>query len=407
MKTRYNNRNLNELISDCKKGDNRAQMELYKRYYKTMFNISFRVLNKIDEAEDVMQESFLTAFQKLDTYRGEVTFGAWLKKIVINKSLDILKTRKSLISLDASYEIADDDGGEGYATPEKLGEKGINAYQSAMDSALQIGINILESGGSGADAVEQVIWYLEDNPLFNAGRGAALTSEGIAELDASIMRGSDLNAGAVTGLTDVKHPISAARRVMDSSVHVMFSGSGATKFAKEQGLEIVPQDYFITEKSKRSLEKAIHNDRFGTVGCVALDKHGDLFAGTSTGGITNKKHGRVGDVPVIGAGTYAKNGVAGVSCTGQGEYYIRISAAKEIISLIQYKNYTVEQAARDVIYDQIDAMGAKGGIICLDKDGNAAMEFNTSAMFRAYANSTGERIVKIFPDKTGSIPISP
>ncbi len=289
-------------------------------------------------------------------------------------------------------------GGAGYATPEKLGDAGEQAYSGAMDSALQIGLTILESGGASIDAVEQVIRYLEDNPLFNAGKGAALTSEGLAELDASVMQGSDLNAGAVTGLTDVKHPITAARRVMDSSVHVMFSGPGATKFAISQGLEIVPQEYFITEKSKRSLERALKEDKFGTVGCVALDRYGNICAGTSTGGITNKKHGRVGDVPVIGAGTYAKNGVAGISCTGQGEYFIRLAAAKEVVAQMEYKGYTAEQAAREVIFGQVEALGASGGIIVLDHLGEAAMVFNTSAMFRAYGNSDGNRTVKIFPD---------
>ena len=289
-------------------------------------------------------------------------------------------------------------GGAGYATPEKLGDAGEQAYSGSMDSALQIGLSVLESGGASIDAVEQVIRYLEDNPLFNAGRGAALTSEGIAELDASIMQGSDLNAGAVAGLTDVKHPITAARRVMDSSVHVMFSGSGATKFAVSQGLEIVPQEYFITEKSRQSLERALKDDKFGTVGCVALDKNGDLCAGTSTGGITNKKHGRVGDVPIIGAGTYAKNGVAGISCTGQGEFFIRLAVAKEVISLMTYNGLTADEAAREVIFEQINSLGASGGIIVLDHQGFAAMEFNTSAMFRAYGNSAGERVVKIFPD---------
>ncbi len=289
-------------------------------------------------------------------------------------------------------------GGAGYATPERLGDEGEQAYSGAMDSALQIGLSVLESGGASIDAVEQVIRYLEDNPLFNAGRGAALTSEGIAELDASIMRGSDLNAGAVAGLTDVKHPITAARRVMDSSVHVMFSGPGATKFAISQGLAIVPQEYFITEKSRKSLERALKDDKFGTVGCVALDKNGNLCAGTSTGGITNKKHGRVGDVPVIGAGTYAKNGVAGISCTGQGEFYIRLAVAKEVISLMTYRDFSAHEAAREVIFEQLESLGAGGGIIVLDHQGHAAMEFNTSAMFRAYGNSAGERVVKIFPD---------
>lgn len=289
-------------------------------------------------------------------------------------------------------------GGAGGATPESLGEDGIAAYEASMDAALQIGLDLLRAGISGIDVVEQVLRYLEDNPLYNAGKGAALTSEGIAELDASIMRGSDLNAGAVTGLTEVRHPISAARRVMDSSVHVMFSGPGANVFAKSQGLEIVPQSFFVTKSSQKSLEKALKANKFGTVGCVVLDARGDLSAGTSTGGITNKKHGRVGDVPVIGAGTYAKNGIAGVSCTGQGEYFIRISAAREVTALMEYKRLTLEQAARDVIFDQIGGMGARGGIICLDKFGRVAMEFNTSAMYRAYGNSNGARIIKIFPE---------
>jgi len=288
-------------------------------------------------------------------------------------------------------------GGAGGATREGLGEEGIAAYEASMDSALQIGLEILRSGSPGIDAVEQVIRYLEDNPLFNAGRGAALTSEGIAELDASIMRGSDLNAGAVTGLTEVRHPISAARRVMDSSVHVMFSGPGATIFAKSQGLEVVPPSFFITESSQRSLERSLRANKFGTVGCVVLDARGDLYAGTSTGGITNKKHGRVGDVPVIGAGTYAKKGVAGVSCTGQGEYFIRIAAAREVTALMEYKDYSVEEAAQEVIHQQIEGMGALGGVIALDKYGRVAMEFNTSAMFRAYGNSDGAQLVKIFP----------
>lgn len=289
-------------------------------------------------------------------------------------------------------------GGAGYATPEKLGDQGVRAYEAALDSALQIGLRVLDRGASSADAVEQVIRFLEDDSLFNAGRGAALTSEGLAELDASIMWGEDQNAGAVAGLTDVRHPITAARRVMDSSVHVMFAGPGATKFAILQGLEIVPQEFFQTTGSKASLARALKADKFGTVGCVALDMNGNLCAGTSTGGITNKKHGRVGDVPVIGAGTYAKNSIAGVSCTGQGEFFIRLAVAKEVISLVEHKGYTVEEAAREVIFDQLKPFDAKGGVIVLDHLGRVAMEFNTSAMFRAYGNSTGQQLVRIFPE---------
>jgi beta-aspartyl-peptidase (threonine type) len=265
-----------------------------------------------------------------------------------------------------------------------------------MDSALKIGIEILEEGGNSLDAVETVIRYLEDNPLFNAGRGAALTSEGLAELDASIMQGADMNAGAVAGLTSVRHPITAARRVMDSTLHVMLSGQGALLFAEKQGLQLEEKEFFQTENSKEALARAIRENKFGTVGCVALDNMGNLCAGTSTGGITNKMPGRVGDVPVIGAGTYAKNGIAGISCTGQGEFYIRLAIAKEVISLMEYQDYTVQEAAKEVIFEQLKPFDAKGGIICLDQNGHVAMEFNTSAMFRAYGNSDGERIIKIF-----------
>lgn len=285
-------------------------------------------------------------------------------------------------------------GGAGYATPKKLGPEGIANNEQALDSALAIGMMILEEGGSGLDAVEEVIVYLEDNPLFNAGKGAVFTAEGRVELDASIMNGTDLNAGAITGVEHVKNPIRTARAVMENSVHVMFSGHGATEFAKAQGLELVENEYFHTEKTKK--EKEASEGKFGTVGCVALDKDGNLAAGTSTGGIMNKKHGRVGDVPVIGAGTYAKNGVAGISCTGQGEFFIRVAAAHEAVSLMSYKGMTVEEAAENVIFEQVGGLGAKGGMIILDPNGNVAMEFNTSAMFRAYGNSSGDKIVAIF-----------
>ncbi|MFC2129613.1 isoaspartyl peptidase/L-asparaginase family protein [Bacteroidota bacterium] len=296
---------------------------------------------------------------------------------------------------DKQYEYAlVIHGGAGYATPEKLGAEGVKAYEMAMDSALQIGLELLSNGGSSLDAVENVIVYLEDNPLFNAGKGAVYTSEGKVELDASIMNGANLNAGALTGVEQVKNPIRAARAVMENSVHVMFSGHGATEFAKLQGLDIVDPEYFQTEKSKK--EKEASKDKFGTVGCVALDREGNLAAGTSTGGIMNKKHGRVGDVPVIGAGTYAKNGVAGISCTGQGEFFIRVSAAHEVVSLMNYKDYSAEEAAKSVIFEQLKPFDANGGMIVLDPGGNVAMEFNTSAMYRAYGNSDGDKIVAIF-----------
>jgi len=269
-------------------------------------------------------------------------------------------------------------------------------YRQALDSALDTGLTILKEGGSSMDAVESVIRYLEDNPLFNAGRGAVFTAEGKNELDASIMDGNTLKAGAVAGVTDIRHPISAARAVMEHSPHVMLAGAGASAFAREQGIEMVDPSFFFTPGRYKALEEARAGDGHGTVGCVALDMKGNLCAGTSTGGMTNKRYGRIGDSPVIGAGTYANNNTCGVSGTGHGEYFMRWVVAYDISALMEYRGMGVEDAARYVIGEKLRNAGGQGGVICLDRNGHVAMVTNTSGMFRAYGNSAGERTVAIF-----------
>jgi len=287
-------------------------------------------------------------------------------------------------------------GGAGNMNFQSVPEPFQDKFKHALDSALQLGLDVLKDGGKSIDAVEVVIRCMEDNPLFNAGRGAVFTSEGKNELDASIMTGQDLNAGAVAGVTDIKHPISAARAVMEQSDHVMMSGHGASVFAEQAGLEIVDPSWFYTKNRFESYQKAVAKDKHGTVGCVALDKEGNLCAGTSTGGMTNKKYGRIGDSPIIGAGTYANNATCGVSATGHGEYFIRWTVAHQISVLMQYKAYDVEKAAKEVVEKTLVEVGGEGGVICLDKYGRPAMVTNTSGMFRAYGNSDGERLVAIF-----------
>jgi L-asparaginase / beta-aspartyl-peptidase len=278
-------------------------------------------------------------------------------------------------------------------------------YLDALERVLQTGADILEKGGTSLDAVESCIRMLEDSPLFNAGKGAVLTEEGKAELDASIMDGATLKAGAVAGVTTIKNPISAARAVMDKTKHVMLIGQGAEKFAHEAGLEMVDPSYFITEerkeqllKMKREQEKSREDKdgSHGTVGAVALDTHGNLAAGTSTGGMTGKMKGRIGDSPIIGAGTYANNKTCAVSGTGQGEYFIRNVVAYDISALMEYKGMPLEKAANYVIREKIAAQKAVGGLIALDKNGNIAMPFNTNAMFRGFIRSGGIRNVLIY-----------
>ena len=277
------------------------------------------------------------------------------------------------------------------------------AIRTALEEALDAGYAILDKGGSAVDAVEATITVLENCPEFNAGKGAVMTDIGTHELDASIMDGSDLNAGAVAGVKTIKSPIHAARAVMIKSSHVMLAGAGAEEFAKREGLEMVDNSYFTTEriqkkwdfshKAEGSFEEKSRFSKFGTVGCVALDENGNIAAGTSTGGMMNKKFGRIGDSPIIGAGTYADNETCGVSCTGHGEYFIRIGVAKEISDQMKFGNKTLKEAAEFTVNSRLGAMNALGGIIALDKNGNFELLFNTPGMYRGYKNSTDEKIM--------------
>ena len=272
-------------------------------------------------------------------------------------------------------------------------------YRESLLVAMIAGKKILAEGGSALDAVEQTIRIMEDNPLFNAGKGAVFTHEGRNELDAAIMDGSNLAAGAVAGVTDIKNPIIAARRVMTNSPHVMLAGAGASQFAKEQGLEIVPASYFYTEKRFHELEEILKKEKNGTVGCCALDKNGNLAAGTSTGGMADKRYNRIGDSPIIGAGTYANNNTCAVSGTGHGEYFIRWTVAHDISALMEYKGLSLNEASDLVINDKLVKAGGSGGVICLDKYGNVSMPFNSSGMFRGFANADGKEEIFIYKDE--------
>ena len=286
-------------------------------------------------------------------------------------------------------------GGAGNTQPADLSETERALYTTKLEEALNKGRSILSEGGTSLDAVEQVINILEDSPLFNAGKGAVFTHHGTNEMDASIMDGATLNAGAVAGVRDVKNPITAARAVMEKSKHVMLASAGASQFAREQNLQIVDTSYFFTEKRWKALQKQLR-DKNGTVGCVALDQHGNLAAGTSTGGMTNKKYGRIGDSPIIGAGTYARNQTCAVSATGHGEYFIRYTVAHDISALMEYQGLTLQEAADRVIHQKLKKENANGGIIAVDHKGNISATFNTTMMFRAFAKSTGEQSVAIF-----------
>ncbi|MCH8318001.1 MAG: isoaspartyl peptidase/L-asparaginase [Bacteroidetes bacterium] len=329
-------------------------------------------------------------------------------------------------------------GGAGTILKENMTPEKEDAYKTKLKEALQAGYEILKKGGSSLDAVEAAINVLEDSPLFNAGKGAVFTSEGKNELDASIMDGKTLNAGAVAAVTVIKNPVSAARKVMENSPHVLLCYAGAEKFAKEQGVEIVDPSYFFTERrhkyykeneikeqgtkdkgpplDKKEIQRGkrrtgdegqkdglggkgdikdisnVHS--FGTVGAVALDVNGNLAAGTSTGGMSNKRFGRVGDSPIIGAGTYANNKTCAVSATGHGEYFIRLVVAYDISAMMEYKGTSLEKAANEVIMKKLVELGGTGGVISVDKEGNIAMPFNTAGMFRGYVKEDGK--IKVF-----------
>lgn len=277
------------------------------------------------------------------------------------------------------------------------------AYRAGLNEALEVGSKVLAGGGQAVDAVEAAVRVLEDNPNFNAGKGAVLTREGVAELDASIMDGRDRRAGAVAQVRTVKNPIRAARHVMDESGRVMFAGRAVDEMAATAGLEIVPPEYFITPRRLEALKRAMAGnlqpmDRYGTVGAVAMDRQGNLAAGTSTGGMNAKPSGRVGDAPIIGAGTYADNASCAVSATGDGEYFIRASVARMICARVQMEGMSAEQAAQ-VTLDEVKALGGTGGVIVLGRDGSTALSMNTEGMFRGRADASGKRQVGIYVDE--------
>jgi L-asparaginase / beta-aspartyl-peptidase len=287
-------------------------------------------------------------------------------------------------------------GGAGAIPKERISKEREASYRSGLEAALNAGYDVLDRGGSSLDAVTAAVRVLEDDPQFNAGRGAALTRDGWAELDASIMDGGQLRAGAVASIRHVKNPIELARRVMEKSRHVLLVGDGAEEFALDEGLTLVPNTYFRTSERKRQLERELAGEPVseiipgrGTVGAVALDQHGNLAAATSTGGMTMKRPGRVGDSPIIGAGTYAKNGVCAVSATGHGECFIRAVAAYHVCVSVEYRGLSLQQALHETLHERIKPLGGDGGMIAVDARGNVAMEFSSQAMFRAMRDSHG------------------
>lgn len=305
-------------------------------------------------------------------------------------------------------------GGAGTITRDSMTPEREAQYEAKLQEAVNAGYAVLEKGGDSMDAIVVAIQILEDSPLFNAGRGAVYTWDGHHELDASIMNGATREAGAVASVKTVKSPIALAREVMEESVHVMLSGEGAEAFGKQQGLELVDNGYFNTDarfKALQRMKKQVGNPqdktawahmddnfKYGTVGAVALDKHGNLAAGTSTGGMTGKRWGRIGDAPIIGAGTWADNDSCAVSATGHGEYFIRYHVAADVCSRMKYQQLDVVTAGDTVIHDVLLSAGGTGGVIIVDKDGNVHMPFNTEGMYRAKRQAGGQAEVAIYKD---------
>ena len=302
-------------------------------------------------------------------------------------------------------------GGAGTILKEHMTDSLEMAYTEVLEKAIKTGHYILENGGTSIEAVTKTINILEDSPLFNAGKGAVFTHDETNELDASIMDGATLNAGAVTGVKHIKNPIDLALKVMTNSPHVMLSGKGAEEFAKTQNISLIDTSYFYTKDRHDVLmrvktadktafrDPALNDSKFGTVGVAALDKHGNLAAGTSTGGMTNKRWNRIGDAPIIGAGTYANNATCAVSSTGWGEYFIRAVVAHDISALMEYKGLSLKEAAKEVIHNKVAKLGGDGGIIAIDKDGNIVMEFNTPGMYRASIDKNGELKIAMYTNE--------
>jgi beta-aspartyl-peptidase (threonine type) len=295
-------------------------------------------------------------------------------------------------------------GGAGTLSRSDMSAEQEKGYHAGLSDALDAGYAVLDSGGASLDAVIAAVRVLEDNPLFNAGRGAVLNRDGVAELDASVMDGRTLGAGAVTGLQHVKNPIDLARLVMDRSPHVMLVGAGAEEFARTQGVDMVSNEYFRTPARQQQLERNLRGavarenelQAFGTVGAVALDNQGNLAAATSTGGMTGKRWGRVGDSPVIGAGTYASNASCAVSATGHGEYFIRTVVAHDICAQVEYLEIPLAQAVDNVLNGKMKKLGGNGGVIAIDRGGEVVLEFNSEGMFRGVATSKGRRETAIY-----------
>lgn len=329
------------------------------------------------------------------------------------------ETSENTVSADAKKYVMVIHGGAGAISKAKMTPEKQEAYKAALTSALKAGYTAIESGKSSLDAVQAAINVMEDSPLFNAGKGAVFTNEGKNEMDASIMEGKGLKAGAVAGVSTLKNPINAARAVMEQSEHVMMAGKGAEEFAKSVGIETVDSTYFYTEQRWNELQKEVEsgidraafkgapreelstealNRALGTVGSVALDKNGNLAAGTSTGGMTNKRYGRIGDSPIIGAGTYCNNKTAGISSTGWGEYYIRTVAAHRISDLIELKGLTLVQAAKQTIAE-IGELGGDGGVIGLNQNGEYMMEYNTQGMYRGVVDEEGNMQIFIYEEE--------
>ncbi|MAB90602.1 MAG: beta-aspartyl-peptidase [Planctomycetes bacterium] len=297
-----------------------------------------------------------------------------------------------ILDENQSYPVIVIHGGAGWSKGKNKQEQ--DAIKMGLKEALDRGFHVLESGGSSLDAVEIAISALEDNPLFNAGRGSVYTKDEKQEMDASIMNGKDQDAGAVASVSRVKNPIKLARYIMEHTKHVLMAGQGAEKIAKQGKLELVDPSYFYSEEKLKRVRKQKAKE-IGTVGALAMDKFGNIAAGTSTGGMTNKLPGRIGDSPIIGAGTWAQNNVCGVSGTGHGEYFIRYNVAREICARMEYLGLSVGESTSQVI-GQLTTMGVNGGVIVLDKNGKISMEFNTDGMARAYRNSKGEEMVAIY-----------
>jgi beta-aspartyl-peptidase (threonine type) len=295
-------------------------------------------------------------------------------------------------------------GGAGTLSRKDMSSTQEAEYRAGLEEALNAGYAVLARGGSSLDAAVAAVRVLEDNPLFNAGRGAVLNRDGVAELDASLMDGRTLSAGAVSGLQHVKNPIDLARLIMEKSPHVMLVGAGAEEFAKTQGVEMVPNEYFRTPARQRQLERSLRGavtrenelQAFGTVGAVALDLNGNLAAATSTGGMTGKRWGRVGDSPIIGAGTYANNQSCAVSATGHGEYFIRTVVAHDICAQVEYLKIPLAQAVDNVLNGKMQKLGGNGGVIAIDTRGEIVLEFNSEGMFRGVRTSQGRHEVAIY-----------